>query len=447
MRSDDPIVIIGAGLAGLTAARYLREHGQSVRVFEASKNIAGLCRSEFDEEGFTYDCGAHFINSRLAAALGISSTCQPMPHYEEVFHYRGRNYKYPLGLLSSPSFVASAAKARLFGLVGKRPTTVAEAFRRSMGQAIANKLALPLVEAWSGESRDKLSPAIAEKFSTTPWQAFRLGIASRFSKHTVAIGYSHEVPESPHVHFVYPDGGVGAVCEAMATEISDLIETESRVERIVISDNRVTGVFVNGEFIFASAVVSTAPVHILSKLVEGTDRLSSLSEFKYRPMVFVNLKFNRPNVMEQVVTWTPEQKYTFFRISDIGRALPWLVPEGKNQITCDIGCEIGDDTWNADPSQLASHCLSQVEQIVPGISEHYLGFHHRRTPNAYPVFKSSYEATRLGWELGTGIEGLVSVGRNGEFRHILMEDVYWRTRRACAELIVRNKSAEGMASQ
>jgi hypothetical protein len=38
-----------------------------------------------------------------------------------------------------------------------------------------------------------------------------------------------------------------------------------------------------------------------------------------------------------------------------------------------------------------------------------------------------YEAQRLQLMQSTGIAGLYSIGRNGEFAHILMEDVYWRT--------------------
>ena len=139
--------------------------------------------------------------------------------------------------------------------------------------------------------------------------------------------------------------------------------------------------------------------------------------------------------MGNVVTWTPESSFQFFRVSDIGRALPWLVPEGKNLITCDIGCEVGDRIWNADPEGLAQVCLNQLESIVPGVSRHYLGSRLRRTPFAYPVYLNKYESVRKRWEDGTGIHGLISVGRNGEFKHILMEDVYWRTRQRCHQLI------------
>ena len=58
-----------------------------------------------------------------------------------------------------------------------------------------------------------------------------------------------------------------------------------------------------------------------------------------------------------------------------------------------------------------------------------------RVPLAYPVFKMEYETERQKFEDGTGIKGLSSGGRNGEFGHSLMEDVYWRTRRRLKNLI------------
>ncbi len=50
-----------------------------------------------------------------------------------------------------------------------------------------------------------------------------------------------------------------------------------------------------------------------------------------------------------------------------------------------------------------------------------------RTPIAYPVYLNEYESDRVRLQQSTGVPGLYSIGRNGEFSHILMEDVYWRT--------------------
>ena len=163
--------------------------------------------------------------------------------------------------------------------------------------------------------------------------------------------------------------------------------------------------------------------------------LSHLLRFKYRPMVFVNVKLSGPSNLPDVVTWTPEQTFPFFRVSDIGRGMPWLVPAGKSLVTCDIGCEIGDDTWKADDEELGRICIEGLEQLAPGTKPRYLGCRVMRVPLAYPVFRVDYEGQRRKFESDTGIEGLYSIGRNGEFRHLLMEDVYWRSRRKMLPIV------------
>ena len=96
-RARPPVVVLGAGLAGLTAARELRRRSVPVRVFEAGKQIAGLAGSFRDEDGFVHDFGAHFITNRLAAAIGVGSRCRDVKHYGETVLLNGRYYPYPFG--------------------------------------------------------------------------------------------------------------------------------------------------------------------------------------------------------------------------------------------------------------------------------------------------------------------------------------------------------------
>jgi hypothetical protein len=80
-----------------------------------------------------------------------------------------------------------------------------------------------------------------------------------------------------------------------------------------------------------------------------------------------------------------------------------------------------------------------VEKLAPIISDarrRYLGCRLLRTPVAYPVFLKEYEPERRSLEKSTGVKGLYSIGRNGEFSHLLMEDTYWRTLRRVHELLM-----------
>ncbi|MGD9748534.1 MAG: FAD-dependent oxidoreductase, partial [Verrucomicrobiales bacterium] len=74
--SPKPVAVVGGGIAGLSAARRLREHGVPVVLFEGSDRVAGLARSFQDESGFTFDFGAHFITNRLAKCVGIEKECR-----------------------------------------------------------------------------------------------------------------------------------------------------------------------------------------------------------------------------------------------------------------------------------------------------------------------------------------------------------------------------------
>ena len=140
-------------------------------------------------------------------------------------------------------------------------------------------------------------------------------------------------------------------------------------------------------------------------------------------------------MLPDVVTWTPEREFPFFRLSEIGTGLPWLVPEGKTLVTADIGAEVGDAHWQMSDEELGATCIGALTALVPDARARYLGCRVMRTPIAYPVYRNEYEADRVAFAQSSGIEGLYSIGRNGEFAHILMEDVFWRTRRKLLGLV------------
>ncbi|MFA0781390.1 MAG: hypothetical protein RJAPGHWK_002918, partial [Candidatus Fervidibacter sp.] len=52
-----PIVVIGAGVGGLTVGALLARAGLSVTVLEASEHLGG-CASTFEVDGFRFDVGA-----------------------------------------------------------------------------------------------------------------------------------------------------------------------------------------------------------------------------------------------------------------------------------------------------------------------------------------------------------------------------------------------------
>lgn len=438
MPTTDPrrVAVLGAGIAGLVAATELRRRGVEVLVYEAGPKVAGMAESHHDDDGFSYDTGAHFITNRLATALGVNDRCRVVRRYgESVYTVDGEVVGYPMGLLRTPRFVAGAVAARARGLVDRaEPVTAAEHFRSEYGRPMADEVVLPLVEAWSGLPGDQLAAAVGQKIPGGIAHTVLLKAAARVTRRAVAIGYCNEQPQSVDVWHVYPEGGVSLLCEALADGLRDAIHLETPVEKIVVADDEVRAVRVDGRDIEVDAAVSTAPLSVLPRLVEGTDRLDRFAPFRFRPMVFANLRFEGRGLLPDVVMWVPDRSFATFRLTEAPLSMPWLAPEGKTMITVDIGTEVGSELWTLDDEAVGERCLAELERLVPDVRRRYLGCRVVKTPIAYPVLALDHEATRADFAAhGTGVEGLFSIGRNGEFAHILMEDIYWRTRRAMGE--------------
>jgi len=141
MKQKKPVAILGAGIAGLTAANFLRQNNVPFILYEAGNKIAGLAASFKDSDGFSHDFGAHFVTNRLANAIGIGSECRLVKHYGEAVWLNGRSYNYPFGLMTIPRMSLSFVKTRIKSFYnGHVPNSAAEWFSRRYGSSFAARL-------------------------------------------------------------------------------------------------------------------------------------------------------------------------------------------------------------------------------------------------------------------------------------------------------------------
>lgn len=85
-----PIIIIGAGVGGLSAAIRLARQGYAVQVLEARAQAGGLA-SGFTAGGFTFDAGPYILLDKPGlewafAHLGIAPEALPLTPIENVYH-------------------------------------------------------------------------------------------------------------------------------------------------------------------------------------------------------------------------------------------------------------------------------------------------------------------------------------------------------------------------
>ncbi len=97
--SDAEVLIVGAGLAGLSAARALRATGRSVLVLEARDRVGGRIVNHDLGDGKVVELGGQWAGPgqdriyALAAELGIAT----FPTYDtgkKVLHFNGKQGTY-----------------------------------------------------------------------------------------------------------------------------------------------------------------------------------------------------------------------------------------------------------------------------------------------------------------------------------------------------------------
>ena len=89
MTHHNRVLVVGAGIAGLTAAHTLAGNGVCVTVYEADRQVGGRMRSE-EVEGAPVDCGAQFLSSAyttipaLLEAAGLADALTPTSPWSAV---------------------------------------------------------------------------------------------------------------------------------------------------------------------------------------------------------------------------------------------------------------------------------------------------------------------------------------------------------------------------
>lgn len=100
---EEDVVIIGGGIAGLTAATFLGRVGKSVTIIEKSSELGGRARTSLVSDGFYFNQGAHAIypagpGAQILKELGINYTGKNVTTDGYYVLKKGQKYPMPITL-------------------------------------------------------------------------------------------------------------------------------------------------------------------------------------------------------------------------------------------------------------------------------------------------------------------------------------------------------------
>lgn len=354
-----PVIVVGAGVAGLVCAIELIKAGQDVLVLEASDGVGGRIRSDW-HDGYIFDRGfqvvldaypalrRHVEIERLdvgafdnGALLWTGSRLVPLAD----------PFRHPGNLLRdlTTRIIPFSDKLRLGAWAAK---TLAARW-----ETAADAAGDPATDITSEEAlwEQGFSRAFVERFARPFWGGISLDPSLSTSAGELRFTFKMFLQGRA----VLPAQGMQALPNLLHAQLPmGTVRLNHPVEGIEISDGRVTGVRARGSVIPASAVVVAADGPSARKLT-GIERLPREDESVGCVTVYLSGKRN-PELGKRLVL-DSTGRLTINQIAPISTVQPTYAPSGRYLISAQI---IGEAAANPDDEALAWHARQDTVRIL-----------------------------------------------------------------------------------
>ena len=435
-RNNSEVIILGAGLAGLSAGHVLTRAGLPLAVIEANKSVGGLAQT-IEHEGFRFDLGGHrFLTDNKAVETFVSDLLRgrllEAPRTSKIL-LRGRYFDYPLKPVNALFGLGIPTTIRL--LAGYSFQKLLATFRpapaRSLEDWVVSRFGRPMFDLYFRDYSEKVWGLPCSEISAE-WVARRIAglslgeaVRNAFSKRS-GSGIATLADR-----FLYPDLGIGEISRRLSQTIegTNSILTDTAVVRITHEEGAIRSIMVrrNGELrdIQTPEIISTIPLTNLVRMLNPGPPaavLEAANGLRFRDLVVVAVMLNREQVTNLSWMYLPEKKIALGRIHEPKNWSSCMAPEGKTHLVAEYFCFQGDDIWNASDAELTRRTVDQLSGLGLFKRDEVIGSRVVRVPRAYPVLDTGYGRRHaLITDYLAGFENLRIAGRGGSFQYLNMD--------------------------
>ncbi|MCW2613334.1 MAG: amine oxidase [Frankiales bacterium] len=425
-----PVVVVGAGPAGLTAAVRLRQAGVDVTVVEATDSVGGISRT-VERDGWRFDLGGHRFFTKVPEVEAFWHEVLPdedflmRPRMSRIL-YRGKLFDYPLkpfnalfglGVLEAVRCVLS------YALVRVRPPKDQSHFEGW----VAARFGWRLYRFFFKTYTEKVWGVPATDIQAD-WAAQRIKNLSLLNAVTSAFGLGRKDEQITTLieEFQYPRLGPGMMWDrARDLVLADggEIRMQAEVAAVRHSGGRAhTVVLTDGSVLPAAAVISSMPMPALVRAMDPPPPaavLAAANGLSFRDFLTVALVVPVEAGFPDNWIYVHEPGVRVGRVQNFGSWSPELVKDGYTCLGLEYFVSQGDDLWEASDEDLIELGKREIAQLRLAGTEQVQAGYVVRVPKAYPVYDEGY-AERVdvlrAW-LAETVPNVHPVGRNGMHRY------------------------------
>ncbi len=438
------ILIVGAGLAGLSTAYHLG--GVPYRIFEKEREAGGLCRS-YQKNGFTFDMTGHLLHFRQPAIRKLVEsllTGRLQQHARRSFIYSHRTYtEYPFQV-NTHGLPPEVVRECLLGFIA---TLTQPALRRvpdersfkdwiveNLGEGMAKHFMVPFNEKLWQVSLDEL---------TSDWVSWLVPKPELKDVVNGALGIK-EKAFGYNPSFLYPaKDGIKVLPEAFVPAVGEIVYGAELME---LDTKRRRALFRGGPAGMREeryeTLISTIPIpELVRRCKDFPARLKEAAAgLRWVSVYSVNLGIAREQVSDKHWIYFPEQEYPFYRAGFPMNVSPHLGRSGCSSLYVEISHHPTNQTPSDRLLENVRHGLERAgilrpedEVLVADIKDIYYAYvlFDRHRARALPAILAELER-----------RGIYSIGRYGRWEHTSMEDAIAQGKQLAERLVAATFGAQ-----
>jgi phytoene dehydrogenase-like protein len=441
---EKKIIIVGAGIAGLSAGCYARMNGFHTSIYEMHSIPGGLCTA-WERKSYKFDLSMHFLTGSVSGPffkmwqeLGIIDKFR--------FHYHDRLAQIEgMGRIFNFSANKEQLEQDLLAISPEDADLIREFMNLIFGRDMMKAASLKPKELMNIRDSFKTMLAIIPlirvlgKYDRMSLQEFAARFKDPFLR--LAIRYLVDAPGWPMAEFPIgvlagfmkvgvteggvPLGGSQQVVFHLAGLFKKLggdLHLKSRVKELVLENDRVTGIELeDGSRHMSDEVIWAGDGHtLIYKILEGryVDETTRHMYEEWRPqaslmhvMMGVNRDLsNEPHLIireaeEPITIAGKEHHWLHIRHKCFDRS---MAPEGKSTVEVWIDTEFeyweelakDKKSYKAEKKRIAGYVVQQLDRRWPGFASQ-VELIDVPTPHTYYRYTGNYKGSPDGWSITT----------------------------------------------
>ena len=415
------LLIVGAGLTGLSAAWHLARSGAEATVVERDSQVGGACRS-LSQDGFTFDLTGHLLHTGrqdtpgLLAELGVLKALRNRRRRAGIA-LGGRVTPYPIQI-HTHALPPAIRRDCLLGFITARGDSpeagggsFAEWVLSRFGEGFARHFFFPYNQKLYGVSPEEL---------TTEWVGRYVPRPSLADVVDGALGLYRQ-PVGYNATFLYPRrGGIQLLADELAATVPP-VRLGCPMEALDLTSR--TALLADGTRLRWRRLLATLPLTHLAVMTLNLPQELQQAAGRLRAAAVINLNLGvrGPAPRREHWLYIPEVRYPFYRVglpSNHGS----LCPPGHHTLSVEVSVPAGAPA----PEHLRQHCLAGLEALGlvrdrAAITTEVLA----RIDPAYVVYDQARPAAVAALRDHFRAAGVVLAGRWAEWKYSTMEDALW----------------------